>query len=81
MISSAYASVVRSRRGRLFLDDSLESFGRLAPGVWLGGMLICVVVEGVGGIVVGGAHLGSCGHVMVIGDECLSYGVERVAPC
>ena len=81
MISSAYASVVRSRRGRLFLDDSLESSGRIAPGVWLGGMLICVVVDGVGGSVVGGAHLGSCGHVMVIDDECVSYGEERVASC
>ena len=72
MISSAYAPVVRSCRGGLFLGVPSEYFGSIVRGVWLGGELACVVVQNVSGSVVGGAHLGSRGHVMVIGDECLS---------
>ena len=66
-----------SRRGRLLLDVLLESFGRVGLGVCPGGRLVCVKVADVGGCVFGGEHLGSRGHVMVIGIVCSSYGVER----
>ena len=71
------ASAVPFRRGRLLLDVSLESFGRVDLGVCPGGGLVCVKVASVGGCVFGGEHIGSRGHVMVIGIVCLSYGVER----
>ena len=77
MTGSVFVSAVSSSRGRLLLDVLLESFGRVDLGVCPGGRLACVKVAGVGGCVYGGEHLGSRGHVMVIGIVCSSYGVER----
>ena len=66
-----------SSHGRLLLDVLLESFGRVGLGVCHGEGLACVKIASVGGCVFGGEHLGSRGHVMVIGVVCSSYGVER----
>ena len=62
-----FVSVVSSRRGRLLLDASFESFGRVAPGVWVGGWFPCVVICEISGCVVGDEYLGSLGQVIVIG--------------
>ena len=74
---------VWSSRGRLFLDGSIESSFEVHvcgafSGERFGGRPDCVEVESIRGCVVGGEHLGSRGHVMVIGIGCSLYGVERL---